>query len=126
MKSKWILFNILFLGSFFSLQKVQAQYRISGKTIHELKQEKVSFNVPSLPTNHLLGPIQNVSSQKSEFFQLTSSKIPNVYSFDELGMFCKFEVKIEKATRFPVKIRLGEVEAVDRKEGKWQYDNWRN
>ncbi len=61
-----------------------------------------------------------------QYFVLSERAVPKVYNYDELGMFCKFEVQIEKATRIPVKIRLGEVEAVDRKEGKWQYNNWNN
>lgn len=44
--------------------------------------------------------------------------VPTIYSYDNLGMFCKFEVQLEQAVKFPVKLRLGEVQYVDRLEGK--------
>ncbi|HMP23188.1 MAG TPA: hypothetical protein PKC76_03600 [Saprospiraceae bacterium] len=44
--------------------------------------------------------------------------IPNLHRYEHLPIFCKIEVKMEQAVRFPIKIRLGEVEYVDRLEGK--------
>ncbi|MCB9287934.1 MAG: hypothetical protein H6560_11505 [Lewinellaceae bacterium] len=44
--------------------------------------------------------------------------MPSAYSYDELGVFCKWEVQMEKAARMPVKFRLGEVQYVERMEGK--------
>ena len=46
----------------------------------------------------------------------TSTK--NVYRYDDLAVFCKIEVKMEKASGFPVKFRLGEVNYVEKMEGK--------
>jgi len=37
----------------------------------------------------------------------------------ELAFFCRIEVKLEKSSKIPVRFRLGEVQAVDAKEGKW-------
>ena len=37
---------------------------------------------------------------------------------DHFAFFCRLELKIEQATSFPVKFRLGNVEYVDRLEGK--------
>ncbi len=42
----------------------------------------------------------------------------NIYSYDDLAVFCKIEVKMEKASGFPVKFRLGEVNYVEKLEGK--------
>jgi len=42
----------------------------------------------------------------------------NDHYYDNLALFCKIEVRLEKATKFPVKFRLGEVDYVDRLEGK--------
>jgi hypothetical protein len=47
---------------------------------------------------------------------MASSK--NIYSYDDLAVFCKIEVKMEKASGFPVKFRLGEVNYVEKLEGK--------
>ncbi len=44
--------------------------------------------------------------------------IPRAYSYQELGFFCKWEVQLEKAAQLPVKFRLGEVQYVERMEGK--------
>lgn len=42
----------------------------------------------------------------------------SAYSYDDLAIFCKLEVKMEKASGFPVKFRLGEVNYVEQLEGK--------
>lgn len=42
----------------------------------------------------------------------------NIYTYDDLAVFCKIEVKIEKSSGFPVKFRLGEVNYVEKMEGK--------
>jgi hypothetical protein len=44
--------------------------------------------------------------------------MPKAYAYDELGLFCKWEVKMEKSARLPIKVRLGEVQYVERMEGK--------
>ena len=45
-------------------------------------------------------------------------EVPRSWCYSELALFCKLEVKMEKAARFPVKFRLGDVQYVDRLEGK--------
>jgi hypothetical protein len=44
--------------------------------------------------------------------------VPQAWCYSDLAFFCKIEVKMEKAIRFPVKFRLGDVGYVDRLEGK--------
>lgn len=41
------------------------------------------------------------------------------YNYNDLALFCKLDVKLEKAARFPLKFRLGEVQYVDQLEGKY-------
>ena len=41
----------------------------------------------------------------------------------DLAFFCKIEAEIEGKSKIPVRFRLGEVQAVDNKEGKWQQFN---
>jgi hypothetical protein len=43
---------------------------------------------------------------------------PKAWCYADLAFFCKLEVKMEKAARFPIKFRLGDVGYVDRLEGK--------
>ena len=42
---------------------------------------------------------------------------PGVYA-ENLGFFCRQEIKLEKATKIPFKFRLGSVQECDRMEGK--------
>ena len=50
-------------------------------------------------------------------FQATTP-LPAAFDYEELAVFCKLEYKMEKAFKFPVKIRLGEVQYTERREGK--------
>jgi hypothetical protein len=56
---------------------------------------------------------QNFSSLNQSF-----NSFPNIYNYHNLAFFCKVEVKMEKAAKFPVKFRLGDVNYVDQLEGK--------
>ena len=44
--------------------------------------------------------------------------IPSNYYTSTLGFFCKKELQVQKALKFPVKFRLGTVEYCDKMEGK--------
>ena len=46
--------------------------------------------------------------------------LPAAWRYEDLALFCKIEVKMEKALSMPVKFRLGEVQYVERMEGKLQ------
>ena len=47
-----------------------------------------------------------------------TTPLPRAYHYGELAFFCKVEVRLERAARLPVKFRLGNVNYVDRLEGK--------
>lgn len=55
---------------------------------------------------------------KNPFIKQIVTPIPKAYCYDDLAIFCKLEVKLEKTFKFPVKIRLGEVNYVEMLEGK--------
>ncbi len=50
--------------------------------------------------------------------QIQQTPMPQAWCYSDLAFFCKIEVKMEKAARFPVKFRLGDVQYVDQLEGK--------
>jgi hypothetical protein len=43
---------------------------------------------------------------------------PKAWCYADLAFFCKLEIRMEKAARFPIKFRLGDVSYVDWLEGK--------
>jgi hypothetical protein len=57
---------------------------------------------------------QDAAGNKLQGFSLLSA---DHYS-SQLGYFCKQEIKFEKATRIPLKFRLGSVQQCDWLEGK--------
>lgn len=103
----------------------QTDLSISGKSLAELQQGTTL----SIPTTLVLPAPTPPSTQKKEQFpslhQLfhdpqSIKQMPKAYSYHDLGFFCKLEVKMEKKARFPVKVRLGEVQYVERMEGKYE------
>lgn len=54
------------------------------------------------------------------------SILHNNNSNKELAFFCRIEAEIEQSSKLPVKFRLGEVQQVDQKEGKWKQFNLEN
>ena len=46
------------------------------------------------------------------------ASIPSAFDFHRLGLFCKIEHLINQKTKFPVKVRLGTAEYVDKLENK--------
>ena len=96
-----------------------------GLTVEEKTADKVTLNwnqngektffpkykISGIPVdlrNHILG---DTNSGQIGFHPTN----PN----GELAFFCKIEVELEKSSKIPVRFRLGEVQAVDAKEGKW-------
>ncbi len=49
---------------------------------------------------------------------LSKASIPKIYAHNDLGLFCKLEVRLEKKARIPIKFRLGEVQYEAKLEGK--------
>lgn len=103
----------------------QRSYRLQGKSIFELRrekeQERISIPIPALVPPVLLLPLSRALPAFAGDPYTAPGQMPTAYSYERLGIFCKFEVQMERATRFPIKFRLGEVQYTEGLEGK---DRW--
>jgi hypothetical protein len=100
----------------------QAPGRIAGKSIVALRQEA------SVPTPQRLFqqgfallpyPLPGFRVNTPWISAVPRSSSPvRAFSPGDLAFFCRLEFKLEKTLRFPLKIRLGEVQYVDQLEGK--------
>ena len=123
MKLRWFLFPVI--GLLFSLNTYaqSGSFSITGKSIPELtqeNQEKITLPFFKQANEVSLEKEKPTPPSLRQFFNspLTVSKMPKAYSYQDLGFFCKLEVQMEKRAKFPVKVRLGEVQYVERMEGK--------
>lgn len=44
--------------------------------------------------------------------------VPSSFYYNSLGFFCKKEIQLEKALKFPLKLRIGNITYTDKMEGK--------
>lgn len=95
---------------------------ITGKSLMELRQAPLlpvqapAIAMPGLPA---FFPKKNsLPAAPPSLLYPTPERQPGIYSYDDLALFCKLEVQLERAFRLPVKIRLGDVQYVDWLEGK--------
>ena len=97
---------------------IEALTQLEGKSIIELKNQKASFTDVQfrLPNNNILS---QQSSRTNFSFQKAMQAAPLVYAYKDLAFFCKLEVQMEKKAKLPIKVRLGEVQYVERMEGKY-------
>lgn len=49
---------------------------------------------------------------------MTMAAMPAAWNYAHLGLFCKLDVQLERHMKFPVLFRLGDVQQVERWEGK--------
>ena len=84
-----------------------------------------SFDKTSISFNNKASLIRSknhlVIKEPSDYFPLTitdPNSIPADFSTCKYGFFCREELKIEKATKIPLRIRLGSLEQCNYYEGK--------
>jgi hypothetical protein len=105
MKHLIIVFLFLCVYNFTSAQTnffPQKNYVIEPITFNTLSN--IDIYQPSLLTNSII--------------YLNNAFNISTYNYDDLAIFCKLEVKMEKASGIPIKFRLGEVNYVEKLEGK--------
>jgi len=77
--------------------------------------QRVSHTFLVLP-NHKFGGLLNEGTISTRFS--TQAILPANFYADHLGFFCSKELQIEKATKLPLRFRLGSVQYTDKLEGK--------
>jgi hypothetical protein len=109
----------LLIGLFGVLNLTAQTTQIIGKSVYELRTETFE-SAPALAIPHLLfSDTQNTSIPDLHTFTTDRYyQAPSSYRYQDLAFFCRLEVKMEKASKMPVRFRLGTVDYVDYLEGK--------
>lgn len=123
-------YYLLVIGiGFILLPKLNGQSFIVGKSMMEIWQEQERYDASSffpLPSKTKINSYLFFGLSDDNIPSLGVSNMPRAFNYNDLGMFCKIEFQMERLTKFPIRIRLGEVQQVEQKEGKWQYQTWQN
>ncbi len=72
----------------------------------------ISYFLPPLSLTYSIPTTQSIASRVNT--------LPEDCYFNSLGFFCKKELQFEKAVKFPLRLRLGNVSYTDKMEGKGQ------
>lgn len=93
-----------------SSQRLQYHPDLLGNQTHVLRPAGLlAFNTSVLKNNLSETPLPTLAEMRWQAI---------AFQVDDLPVFCRMELKMEKAVNFPVKFRLGEVQYVERMEGK--------
>ncbi len=118
-KMTWKL-NLLAFLFILSTDGLHAQLR----TAEPADKAPLLLHHQTTPSFLLTRPAQTApQSSRPSYLELrrelltTSQNLPQ-YCVEDLAFFCRLEVRMEKATRIPVRFRLGDVQYVDYLEGK--------
>ncbi|MFK7773386.1 MAG: hypothetical protein AB8F94_14655 [Saprospiraceae bacterium] len=92
-------------------QKSQVDWEKRKELVKVFFTKKDQSQIPQDLKKYFLS--DKISANSTNIF--TQKSTPN-----ELAFFCRIEEKIELKSKIPLRFRLGEVQAVDQKEGKWK------
>lgn len=97
-------------------------FSIAGKSIPTLRREEITASTQlfTLISPRLYSPIIPTTGQ-SQFAggRYHTAMASRAFDSKDLAFFCRIEFKLEKKVRFPIKVRLGEVQYVEQLEGKY-------
>lgn len=87
------------------------------KSVEETEKQNISKNNNNTPPS-----LQSIFSTESDFLLKKPASYFSIKKNkpSKMPFFCDVEAKMEKASKLPVRFRLGDAQTVDRKEGKWQ------
>lgn len=114
----WILLSASLLFSLYA--NSQSPLKLSGKSLPQLRAESQEALLPNTwlsktgTTRFAVAAPSYPTLRES----LAVSTPPKAWRYCDLALFCKLEVRMEKAVKFPLKLRLGETQQVERMEGK--------
>lgn len=78
------------------------------------------FNwTPNIEIAPFLSPPKTAPLSLKAIFSPSFDLNNKAYNYHDLALFCRLEVKMEKAFKMPVKFRIGEVQYVEKMEGKY-------
>jgi hypothetical protein len=106
-----ILFLLLNGGMFAQSDILSKMHNAKNLTTYKVKlKESPNLNLGlwSIP----------LIEEKGEFSDQTYISIPKAYCYEDLALFCKLEVQLDKAFKMPIRIRLGNLDYVNYLEGK--------
>ena len=117
-KNQWTKISMLcFVLSLAAITSLSAQLSVENSSLFPVEVSDSKL----LPSSYV--PSFNSNTNKQSSFPTTSSILPvtspKVYSYHNLGIFCKLDVQLEKNIKLPVKFRLGTQQYVDQLEGKY-------
>lgn len=94
-------------------------FTTNGQTVNQIvysQKPTVNYHSSTQLSSTINSP---ADSMKIGLYERSPFNIPaSNYYTNSLGFFCKKEIEIEKALKFPVKFRLGSVAYTDKMEGK--------
>ncbi|MEO1262185.1 MAG: hypothetical protein AAFZ15_25490 [Bacteroidota bacterium] len=109
---KILLLNcFMFCVSFVFSQNNQSYF--AYKEILKVEKIKINYRPYFIKIENATDLASKVAPQKK--IDLS----PIYFKMEDLATFCKLELKLEKAVNMPIKFRLGEVQYVERLEGKY-------
>ena len=90
-------------------------YRLSGKSVMEIKTAR-----PEKVAHFQLLQRQPAGKKRGASpTLLRKANLQAAWKYEDLAFFCKIEVRLEEFADFPIKFRIGEVQEVEKLEGKY-------